>query len=276
MEQLRIDKSTFQELVNVNINLYHPLKRFNSYQDFENICTKKKMKNGKFFPIPILFGISNSQMSKIKNSKKIQIIYKNEKIALIRNFKIFKIDQKKYLKKIYGTNDTCHPGVRLFLKKKYFIDGDIIVRNKIKNRYSIKNIKNYLKSMKYVTGYHTRNIPHKGHEWIINFGLKKTGAVFINPITGNLKRGDFKKSYVNKAFRILIKSNYKDNKNIFFENLSTHARYAGPREALFHAIIRKNYGCSHFLVGRDHAGVGSYYKKYESQRICKKYEKKLD
>ena len=190
--------------------------------------------------------------------------------------KIFIIDKKKYLKDIYGTNDINHPGVNFFLKKKnFFVNGEIKLNKQIKKKYSISKLKNKLNNFEKITGYHTRNIPHKAHEWIINFGLKKTSAILINPMTGNLKRGDFKRSIVNKSFKILINSKYKNNKNIFYSDLLTYARYAGPREALFHAIIRKNLGCTHFLVGRDHAGVGSYYKKYASQKVCKKYEKKI-
>ncbi len=273
MPEVRIDKLTFHELININIKLYYPLKKFNSYEDFISICEKKKLKNGNFFPIPILFGINKSQKTKIQNSKEINITYKKIIIGRIKNFKVFEINKKKYIEKIYGTNNLNHPGVKLFLKKKYFIDGIISLKDNIKKKYSIDKLRRKLKSNKFIAGYHTRNIPHKGHEWIIELGIKKAGAILINPITGNLRNGDFKKNIVNKAFKILIDSKFKNKKNVFFENLTTHARYAGPREALFHALIRKNYGCTHFLVGRDHAGVGNYYGKYESQNLCLKYEK---
>lgn len=276
MGTLIIDKLTFQELLNINNNLYLPLKTFNNFQDFESICSKMKLSNGKFFPIPILLGISILQKEKINNFKKINLEYRKKKIGYLNNIKIFTIDKKKYLKNIYGTNDTNHPGIKFFLKNKnFFVSGKIKLNKQIKKEYSISKLKKKLTSFKKLTGYHTRNIPHKAHEWIIDYGLKKTGAILVNPMTGKLKKGDFKRSIVNKSFKILINSKYKNNKNIFYKDLLTFARYAGPREALFHSIIRKNIGCTHFLVGRDHAGVGNYYKKYDSQKLCIKYQKKI-
>lgn len=235
-----------------------------------------QLSNGKFFPLPILFGISKLQKEKIAKFTKIKLLYRKRKIGILENFKIFSIDKKKYLKNIYGTKDEKHPGIKFFLNNKnYFICGKIKIDKEIKKKYSISKLRKELQKFKKITGYHTRNIPHKAHEWIIDFGLSKTGAILINPITGQLKKGDFKRSVVNKSFKILIKSKYNNNSNILYNNLLTYARYAGPREALFHAIIRKNLGCTHFLVGRDHAGVGNYYNKYASQKFCIKYEKNL-
>ncbi|OUV60976.1 MAG: hypothetical protein CBC82_07515 [Cellvibrionales bacterium TMED122] len=276
MTTLTLDKITFQELININNNLYLPLRNFNSLRDFKNICSKMKLSNGKFFPLPILFGISKLQKGKIEKFTKIKLLYRKRKIGTLENFKIFSIDKKKHLKNIYGTKDEKHPGIKFFLNNKnYFIYGKIKIDKEIKKKYSISKLKKKLQKLKEITGYHTRNIPHKAHEWIIDFGLSKTGAILINPMTGQLKKGDFKRSAVNKSFKILIKSKYKNNKNVFYKNLLTYARYAGPREALFHAIIRKNLGCTHFLVGRDHAGVGNYYSKYASQKICVKFQKNL-
>ena len=276
MTSLTLDKITFQELININNNLYLPLKTFNSLNDFKSICSKMKLSNGKFFPIPVLHGISKLQKERIEKFNKIKLLYRKKKIGYLENFKVFSINKKIYLKSIYGTDDLSHPGIKYFLKNRnFFVSGKIKLSKQIKKKYSISKLRNKLKSYENLTGYHTRNIPHKAHEWIIDYGLKKTGAILINPMTGKLKKGDFKRSVVNKSFKILINSKFKNNKNIFYKDLLTYARYAGPREALFHAIIRKNLGCTHFLVGRDHAGVGNFYKKYESQNLCLKYQKKL-
>ena len=123
-------------------------------------------------------------------------------------------------------------------------------------------------------GFHTRNVPHRAHEWIHQYGLKKCNGLFIHPLIGQYKKKEYKEKAIIKGNLKLIKSIYK-NKNVIFGLLNSYPRYAGPREALFHALIRKNYGCTHFMLGRDHAGVGKYYTKYESQKLCIKHEKYL-
>ena len=144
--------------------------------------------------------------------------------------------------------------------------------------YELKSkfIKHRLKT---IAGFHTRNAPHRAHEWIHNLGLKKCDGLLIQPLVGQFKKNEYKEKIIIKSNLKLVKEIYR-RKNIFLGIVNAYPRYAGPREALFHAIARKNYGCTHFLVGRDHAGVTNtyrqnYYKKYESQKLCKKYKSKL-
>ena len=128
--------------------------------------------------------------------------------------------------------------------------------------------------LKTIVGFHTRNVPHRAHEWIHNFALKKCDGLFIHPLIGQFKKNEYKEKIIIQSNLKLINDIYK-NKNIFFGLFNSYPRYAGPREALFHALIRKNYGCTHFMLGRDHAGVGKYYTKYESQKLCIEHEKYL-
>jgi len=132
---------------------------------------------------------------------------------------------------------------------------------------------------KNIAGFHTRNVPHKAHEWIHRYALKICEALMIQPLIGQFKKNEYHEKVIVQSNKKLVNEIYR-NKKIFLEFLNSYPRYAGPREALFHAIARKNYGCTHFLVGRDHGGVANaygqnYYKKYESQKLCKKYQSKL-
>ena len=196
----------------------------------------------------------------------------------MQNFNIFFIEKKKLLHLFFKTKSLSHPGVKNFLSTKpFFISGDIKLSNKIyfNKKHYPAYWKKFLKKkqIKKIGSFHTRNIPHKTHEWLIQKIMKSCKNILIQPMTGKLKKGDFKSDVVRKAYNIFKKSN-KD-KNIFLSEFRSHARYAGPREASFHALVRKNYGCSHFFVGRDHAGVKNFYKKYESQKFCKKNQNKI-
>ena len=125
--------------------------------------------------------------------------------------------------------------------------------------------------LKTFVGFHTRNVPHRAHEWIHNFALKKCDGLFIHPLIGQFKKNEYKEKIIIQSNLKLINDIYK-NKNIFFGLFNSYPRYAGPRESLLHAIVRRNYGCTHFMLGRDHAGVGKYYAKYASQNLCLKHQ----
>ncbi len=280
---MRIDIKKFQllEICNIKFKVYHPINKFVNYKEFKDI-SKKQIYKKKFFPIPIYFNIEEKIYRK-KNIP-IQLYFNNIKVCTFQNYSKYRITKKEKLKLfsfIFSTNDRYHPGVKKFLDEgEFFISSRIFNFNEnilsfinFSKPEDIRNIikKNYLTN---VAGFHTRNIPHKGHEWIHRYGLKKCGALLIQPLIGMYKKGEFKEKYILSLNKLLIKKVYK-NQNVFFSVLNSYPRYAGPKEALLHAIIRKNYGCSHFIVGRDHAGISKYYKKYESQKICKKNEKKL-
>ena len=126
-----------------------------------------------------------------------------------------------------------------------------------------------------VAGFQTRNVPHRAHEHILELALKEVDGLFIQPLIGKKKRGDFTPQAIMNSYNLLLKNYLPENK-IILGALTTSMRYAGPREALFHAMIRKNYGCTHFIVGRDHAGVSNYYEEYEAQNLCIKYESELN
>jgi sulfate adenylyltransferase len=125
-----------------------------------------------------------------------------------------------------------------------------------------------------VVGFQTRNVPHRAHEYLLRRALEQADGLFIQPLVGTKKRGDYTHMAILTAYRALI-DEFLPKERILLGVLSTAMRYAGPREALLHAIIRRNHGCSHFIVGRDHAGVGDFYGKYEAQELTRHFDGEL-
>ena len=278
---LEINYANLLDIINIHFKCYYPLNKFVSKNELLSIIKKYEIKKKLFFPYPIYLSVSKKNYTKIKNSKEITAIHNGKIVCNLKIKSFFKVNKYKFGKKIFNTNDKKHPGLKEFLKSgEYFLDCSITNFNKkiMKNiNYTYpENFKNrILKSgLKTIAAFHTRNVPHRGHEWIHAHGLEKCDGLLIQPIIGQFKKGEFKEKIIIKTNKKLIKEIYK-NKNIFFALFNSYPRYAGPREALLHALVRRNYGCSHFLVGRDHAGVKKYYGKYESQKICAKFEKKL-
>ena len=144
-------------------------------------------------------------------------------------------------------------------------------KRKIAYEFSPENTREifYQNGWQNIIGFHTRNIPHKGHEYIQKLALEMSSsdAILISPVTGLKKEGDFTAEIIIKCYEILIRQGCYSPSGVLLSSFNTFSRYSGPREAVFTAICRKNFGCSHFIVGRDHTGVGNYYKSNASQNI---------
>ena len=278
---LKISYPNLLDIINIHFKCYFPLNKFVSKEEFLSIIKRYEIKKNKFFPIPIYLSVSKKNYDKIKNSQQIFAFYKNKKICTLKIFSFFKINKLEIGKKIFSTKNIRHPGLKEFLDSgEYFLNCSIKNFNKkimkdINYTYPLK-IKKIIKKkkLKTVAAFHTRNAPHRGHEWIHHYGLKKCEGLLIQPLIGQFKKGEFKENVIIKTNKKLINQVYK-KKNILFALFNSYPRYGGPREALLHALVRRNYGCTHFLVGRDHAGIKNYYKKYESQKICFKFQGKL-
>ena len=281
MEKFKINYQVLTDFINIHFKIFYPLKKFLSEDDFYNVIHKKKLKNGKFFPFPIFLSLSKKNYNKFKNQKKIQIIYNSSNVCSLKINSFYKVDKKKAGKKIFNTSSLKHPGYNNFVSSgDYNIDCEIEkFNNKILDKIYFTNpekIKRIImkKKLKTVVGFHTRNVPHKAHEWIHSLGLKNCKGLLVQPMIGQFKKNEYKGKYIIISNKKLVEKVYK-KRNILFGIFNSYPRYGGPREAILHAIVRKNYGCTHFLVGRDHAGYSNFYKKYASQSFCKKNEKKI-
>ena len=267
------------DIEQIAIGAYSPLKGFMNKDDLKNVIEKMRLSDGTCWTIPIFLPVDDKRAKSLSTGDKVIISDKNGiDIALIKIEDIYSYPKQKWAKKVYGTTSRKHPGVnRLYNMPDKFLGGEIWLINRARFKFHNYNLdpkgtRRIIKAMKWkaVAGFQTRNVPHRAHEYLQKLALTLTDGLLIHPIIGWKKRGDFNTSAIIKSYKSLIKYYYPED-SVIFSGLATAMRYAGPREAVFHAIIRKNYGCTHFIVGRDHAGVGGFYGKYDAHRIFKHF-----
>ncbi len=280
MKNLNINYKQFSDLINLRNNVFYPLKNFPNREQLLDIIIKQKYKK-KFFPFPIFLGVDRQTFLKLKGISKINLIYKKNKIVEIDKIKFFSI-KRKIIRKYLIPNR--------FKKHQYFKDYDDVFRymnfniskifkKNFRHRYFIspkKFIKkNKIKNLKYLAAFHTRNVPHKAHEWIHDFLVNKYNNLLIQPLVGQYRKGEFKDAVILNTNKMILKKYKNSDKKVFSIPFFSYPRYGGPKEAALHSLVRRNYGCTHFWVGRDHAGLKNYYKIYDSREYCKKNQKKL-
>lgn len=257
---------------------FRPLKTFLNSKDLHTVVTKMHLTNGETWPIPILF--PKPKNLKIQKNSNLVLTYKNQKFAKLIVSEIFSYDLKKLLKSFFGTSDVNHPGV-----KQVKNNGDTFITGKLEKLIDLPKILKILslnptqtkslikkKKWKKIVGFHTRNPPHRAHEYLHKCSLEISDGLLIHPVLGKKKKGDFSNTAILRGYQSYIQ-HYLPTNNVILTPLLIYSRYAGPKEAVFTAIVRRNYGCTHFIVGRDHTGVKNFYGQYDSQKI---FDKVLD
>ncbi len=247
-----------------------------------SVLDNMRLDNGIIWTIPIILQVKNP--GDIKEGEEIILINEkdNEAHAILYLEEIYQVDKEIIAKKWFETSSLEHPGVKKFFEKGDYILGgkiDLIKRRKSVNKVyelSPKQIRQIFSERGWssVVGFHTRNVIHRSHEFIQMDAFKKGNCdgLFVQPIVGKKKKGDFESSIIINAYEKMMKEFYPKGK-VLFSVLATYSRYGGPREAIFTALVRKNFGCSHFIVGRDHTGVGNFYSPDASHKIFDKFTK---
>jgi len=276
---INLDRDQYLEVEKIGIGAFAPLSGFMGSEDFHSISETYRLKNGTLFPLPVILDIGNSDYGRVKNEPQIELQFEGTAVATMRPDEFYQPNREKTAKQIFGISDSKHPGVHHYQQlKQYFMSGEVKLIKRIQFDYSElektpqetkEEFKN--RGWKTVVGFQTRNVPHRAHEYLQKIGLEVCDGLMIQPLIGKKKPGDFTLDSVLEGYRALL-DNYFPKQNVLLNVLTTVMRYAGPREAAFHAIVRKNYGCTHFIVGRDHAGVGGYYEKYEAHDFCRKFD----
>ncbi len=276
--QLEVTKEIAQEIDNIAYGVFSPLEGFLTKNDFESVLKKGRLASETPWTIPIVLDVDNNDLGKTKPGEYFGITLNGKPIARMLVEDIYNYDKSDFAESVYGTEDPKHPGVaKIMGMKDYLVGGKIELLNDIGNSYaentlSPKETRDLFKSKdwKTIVAFQTRNTPHLGHEYVQKTALSLVDGLFVNPLIGKKKSGDFKDEVILESYKALME-NYYPETSATMSVLHTEMRYGGPKEAIHHAIMRQNFGCTHFIVGRDHAGVGDYYGPFDAHKIFEDY-----
>lgn len=278
LHHLDVTKEIAQEIDNIAHGVFSPLEGFLTKADFDSVIRRGRLANNIAWTIPIVFDVDETDLQGTKIGDRIGIVYDGNPIAVIDIEDIYTCNKSEYAKSVFGTEDENHPGVQKIKEmKEKLIGGKISLLNDIGNPYpdytlTPKQTRELFakKGWKTVVAFQTRNTPHLGHEYVQKTALSLVDGLFVNPLIGKKKAGDFTDDVILESYKALME-NYYPEASTTMAVLHTEMRYGGPKEAIHHAIMRKNFGCTHFIVGRDHAGVGDYYGPFDAHQIFEDY-----
>lgn len=273
--QIQLDQNLYYDFLNIASGAYSPLTGFLAQNDFLKVVNDMTLEGGEPWTLPIVLDISTQKANEISPGDRVGITGPDgEKLGLLDVGEIYRYNGEEAVEKIFGTTDRDHPGVQMFLDKDpFFVGGEIKAfadADGMDAEHFLKPVESRVlfnhKGWDSVVGFQTRNVPHRAHEYLQKSALEQTDGLFIQPKIGDKKKGDYDNEAILAGYDTLVEEYYPENA-VVLAMFSSRMWYAGPREAVFDSIVRKNYGCTHFIIGRDHAGVGDYYGDFASQDI---------
>lgn len=281
LPKIRLDQNKQMDVEQISVGTYSPLEGFMGQEDFQSVLSRMRLATDVVWPLPIVLDVAEETADRVSIGEVIGLTDdQSEVMALLHLSEKFRFDREDMAQKIYGTTSGDHPGVRMVqAMQPVLLAGpiDLIKGRQSETRaYELapKQLRRLFEDRGWakVLGFHTRNVIHRGHEFMQLQAMQDESCdgLLLHPVIGKKKAGDFKPEYIIKSYEKMIERFYPKDK-VVLAAFSTFSRYAGPREALFTALCRKNFGCSHFIIGRDHTGVGNYYDTYASHRIFDKF-----
>lgn len=273
LKKIYLDEIEASDLTLLANGAYSPLTGFVNSQDYHSILEKNRLSSGAVWTIPIVLSVASGL--EYQTGDEVALVSKEgQLLGVLRVEEIFQRDKEKEADSVFGTIDHNHPGVEYLFKK-----GDWLLAGKIKavkrrvssfpdDELTPGELRHEFqkRGWKSVVAFQTRNPIHRAHEYLQKVALEMVDGLLIHPLVGFTKPGDIPAEVRMQCYQALIKE-YYPKERVMLSVFPAAMRYAGPKEAVFHALVRKNYGCTHFIVGRDHAGVGNYYGTYDAQNI---------
>jgi len=272
---ITLDNDAVMDVEKIAIGAFSPIDGFMGSQDYDSVLKTKRLSSGSVWTLPIVLPVSLEQASKFSAGDEIALTDStNRFLATLKLDEKYTPDKKEECRYVFNTVDPKHPGVsHTHSLPPVYLGGRVtMVQRPILKfpEYELtpQETRDIFSQRKWktVVAFHTRNPPHRAHEYLQKCALEIVDGLLIHPVIGRKKPGDFPPEAIIAGYNALFDAFYPKNRAVLGA-LSTYSRYAGPREAVFTALVRKNFGATHFIVGRDHTGVGNFYHKYASHEI---------
>ena len=277
LPKIELDAWALSDVEMISIGGFSPLDGFMTKKDYDSVVTNRRLANGLVWTIPVTLAVTNAQAIQLKGD--VALTSNGSVVAILHLQETYTPDKAKEAKQVFGTNDNTHPGVkRLETIGDVYLGGRISVVSRPKAttfvpyRLDPNDTRRIFaeRGWKRIVAFQTRNPIHRAHEYIQKCALEICDGMLLHPIVGETKGDDISAAVRMKSYEVLLAHYYPKDRVLLAVNPAS-MRYGGPREAIFHALIRKNYGCTHFVVGRDHAGVGKFYGTYDAQKIFEEF-----
>jgi sulfate adenylyltransferase len=280
LHAIRLSSVQLADLVCLATGVFSPLSGFNTKADYESIVEGSRLRDSTVWPIPITLAIDLDEAQSIRDGDTVRLDdAQGRVVGTIAVSERFEYDKRREAANVYRTEETAHPGVaRLQAQGEILVAGTVSLLNRpdepfpqfrsdpIETRATFQKL-----GWHRVVGFQTRNPVHRAHEYIQKAALEICDGLLLSPLVGETKADDISAATRMQSYEALV-ANYYPRDRVLLRVFPAAMRYAGPREAIFHALARKNYGCTHFIVGRDHAGVGNYYGSYDAQKIFEQFK----
>ncbi|HET6370142.1 MAG TPA: sulfate adenylyltransferase [Nitrospiria bacterium] len=281
LPQMTLTPRESSDLELITNGVFSPLEGFMGSADYQSVLERMRLASGLPWSLPITLSITREEEGKIRPGREVALLHESGlPLAILKAEEIFPFDKERESVAAFGTADPSHPGVAYTQSL-----GDLLIGGKVtairrvpvekfqEHRMDPEQTRKLFADLgwKRIVGFQTRNPVHRAHEYIQKCALEITDGLLLHPIVGETKSDDVPAEVRMRCYKILLENYYPKDRTIL-SVFPAAMRYGGPKEAIFHAICRKNYGCSHFIVGRDHAGVGNFYGPLDAQRIFTRFE----
>ncbi|UCE05757.1 MAG: sulfate adenylyltransferase [bacterium] len=280
LPKVRMNSRETSDLIMLGIGAFSPLKGFMRQEDYVKVVEMMHLADGTLWPIPITLSVDKNQADSINIDDEIALI-DDDSDQLMGTMKVeekYSYDKKDEAKNVFRTDDEAHPGVaKIYAQFDTYLAGPVKVlsEGEYPDRFNTyyarpKETRAIFSQLGWhtVAGFQTRNPIHRSHEYVTKIALEVSDGLLIHPLVGKLKADDIPAEIRMKCYQVLLE-NYYPKDRVICKVYPMEMRYGGPREAVLHAIFRQNFGCSHLIIGRDHAGVGNYYGPFDAQKIFK-------
>jgi len=280
LPRVQLDQRALSDLEMIAIGGFSPLQGFMAQGDYETVVTDMRLANGLPWSIPITLSVTETVADGLKDGSRVRLDNSTGKfVGILELTERYHYNPAHEAAHVYRTNDPKHPGVEVvYGQGSVNLAGPVWLLQRDPHPYfpdyqldpALSRAQFQAKGWKTIVGFQTRNPIHRAHEYIQKCALETVDGLFLHPLVGATKSDDIPADVRMRCYEIMVTHYFPQDRVILAINPSA-MRYAGPREAIFHALIRKNYGCTHFIVGRDHAGVGDYYGTYDAQHIFNEF-----